>query len=245
MNPNIPAPISELLADLIYVSKLPSGNKLNIHYKHYSNYSIIESLKRSFWGENRRNTITWLNKLLDRSITLSNTYPNWRHFIINHVIELKNAVDNLKSSYHDDPDIISQLSVFNIRIDEIISAFNNNIHIMSNDVSKNISNNITPNIISNQTLNQNINSLPSPSLIQNPTSIQSPISVQSPKLNNQNIQSSKLPYAVVNSSPININNSNTSDGYDKYSKSDNYDKYSTPHSFKVDINDENDDEENV
>ena len=116
MDSNIPVAISELLEDLHYVAGLPNGSKLNIRYKHYSNYTIIDSLRRTFWGENRDATIKWLNELIDRSISLSIKYPEWKTEILKRVKSLDNTMNILKGSYNNDPAMLSKIEVFELRI---------------------------------------------------------------------------------------------------------------------------------
>lgn len=138
MDSNIPTAISELLEDLYYVAGLPNGSKLNIRYKHYSNYTIMDSLRRTFWRENRDATIRWLNELIDRSISLSIKYPEWKVEILNRIKMLDNTMIILKGSYNSDPAMLSKIEVFELRIKE--ENFLSSVYKATNPI--NIKNNI-------------------------------------------------------------------------------------------------------
>ncbi|MHB1910297.1 MAG: hypothetical protein ACYCQJ_15675 [Nitrososphaerales archaeon] len=115
---DIPPDVNNLLLDCFYVSDLHAGCKLNIGSRSYANSTVLDSVLRKLGGESRDKTISWLNSLVDRGVNLGHEYPSWRSQIIEALAGLKKSITGLKTTYHNDQWVVSQLQVLEKRIEE-------------------------------------------------------------------------------------------------------------------------------
>ena len=104
----MPRQVTELIVDLKFANGLPSGFRLSVHDRKYSNFSITESLNRTFWGESRIKTYNWINDLIDRAMDIGKRYPAWQKIIKEHVTDLKQPITILRQTYRDDPNMVTK-----------------------------------------------------------------------------------------------------------------------------------------
>lgn len=113
----IPPDIHSLILDCFYVSNLPTGCKLSISTRNYSHVNIMDSLTRRWSGESRYKSVGWINSLIDRGLTLSAQHEKWIPQITSALSGLKKSIVGLKSTYHNDPNIVSELTMIEKKID--------------------------------------------------------------------------------------------------------------------------------
>lgn len=120
MNP-IPPTLSELLIKLDVVGALGEGHKLCVESLSYvSAYSWYGAIYRSYYGEGRTRTLTFLNNLVSQTIQAMNEYYGTEFFglIIEALTKAKAGINNLISTYNIDPATASTLKLIrdNIQI---------------------------------------------------------------------------------------------------------------------------------
>lgn len=123
MNKNtnsIPVALQDLLVKLRVLSMIGAGNKLNI-----SNLSIIEkdswtgAFYRALTGENRKNTINYVNQIIDDSIKALGEYSDTEFcaLIVNALANAKMGIINLGTTYQNDLNFSAHIKVLTDNID--------------------------------------------------------------------------------------------------------------------------------
>jgi hypothetical protein len=117
---SIPSVLNGLLVKLRVLSKVKSGNKINISTLSFIDAnSWVGAGKRGIAGEDRKGLIQFLTVIIHDSIKAINDYRNTEFcsLVINHLAEAKLGLKNLTVTYSSDPNVVAQLEVFIANID--------------------------------------------------------------------------------------------------------------------------------
>lgn len=109
---SISAPLHELLVKLRFLSMIEDGKKINFGSLTFSNSgSLIDSMYRNITGENRKNLISHLLRIINQTISAINEYKDTEYckMIINHLASAKVGIQALIITYQGDPGIIAEL----------------------------------------------------------------------------------------------------------------------------------------
>jgi hypothetical protein len=125
-----PSDVEQLLVSLDFLAQTKSGNKINIKKMSFvSNESWSGSLLRTFHGESRERTVSFITHLIKHAIEILDKYSRdkesliFRDYILDKLAESKKGIANIRETYSDDPHFVSQL---NICIDNIDLQFRDN-----------------------------------------------------------------------------------------------------------------------
>ena len=116
----IPLPLSELLHKLAVLSLIEKDYKLNVNTLSFvSNESWYGAFSRYYYGESRKSLIEMLNKVIQQTIQAIQDYANTEFckLVINHLALARGGINNLRTTYDDDPNILAQLEIILENID--------------------------------------------------------------------------------------------------------------------------------
>jgi len=117
---SIPLTLNDLLVKLKILSMIERGNKINM-----GNMSFVQSSSwtgawyRSISGEGRKSLMVHLNQIIQQAINAISEYKNTEFcgLIVNHLAQSKIGIQNLSTTYKDDPSIVSQIEIYISNID--------------------------------------------------------------------------------------------------------------------------------
>jgi len=129
----MPSSAIELLTQLTFVGKIPSGSKVNVR-----NSTLIEaesnfgSVLRYMTGESRDNTITYIRNTITKAIEIIPTSdPITQSSLVDSLRHAVEGINNLTETYKDDVYYVSKLETEVKRIDHFIkwmSEQNHHVH---------------------------------------------------------------------------------------------------------------------
>jgi hypothetical protein len=111
---SIPPTLKELLTRLEFLTMIKKKRKLCMHDNTFVNSdSWIGACKRYLTGENRHDMISHINTIVERSIQAIKEYngTEFLSLILDKLLRARNGIANLKVTYKNAPDIVSQLVV--------------------------------------------------------------------------------------------------------------------------------------
>lgn len=111
---SIPATLNDLLVKLKILSMIERGKKINM-----GTMTFVEatswwgSFSRGLSGEGRKGLMVHLNQIVSQSITAINEYQNTEFckLVVNSLAEAKIGIQNLMTTYQNDPSIVAQIKV--------------------------------------------------------------------------------------------------------------------------------------
>ena len=133
MSINIPLPLSELLTKLQVISLLDKDQKLNVSDLSFTNSnSWSGSLYRYYYGESRKGLINMLSSVIQQTVQSINDYKNTEFIalVVTHLNDAREGVVKLKTTYANDPNVLSQLEIMLECID--LNLDRNRSHIVDN-----------------------------------------------------------------------------------------------------------------
>lgn len=111
----IPKDVISLLEKLYFLAKIKNGNKLNTVVIGIDNPdSWMDSFKRSIQGESRTRTIDYLQTVYDDLVAILKKYRDNANIIdkvLDNIGLAISGIENLKSTYQNDPFTLSKLQV--------------------------------------------------------------------------------------------------------------------------------------
>lgn len=111
----IPKDVISLLEKLYFLAKIKNGNKLNTVVIGIDNPdSWMDSFKRSIQGESRTRTIDYLQTVYDDLVLIIKKYKDNDiiiHKVLDNIGSAISGIENLKSTYQNDPFTLSKLQV--------------------------------------------------------------------------------------------------------------------------------------
>lgn len=117
---SIPVDLRELLVKLKFIAMIKRGIKINTHAMSFVNAnSWIGALKRGLNHENRKVTLSFIIGTVDLTIDSINKYADsvFLRNIINCLNKAKIGIDEIITTYRNDPEIIAKLDVCRDNID--------------------------------------------------------------------------------------------------------------------------------
>ena len=111
---SIPATLNDLFVKLQILSMIERGKKINMGSMTFVNgNSIYGALVRAFNGEGRRGLIVHLHQIIHQAISAIAEYKNTEFcgLIINYLSESKIGINNLITTYQNDPHTIAEINV--------------------------------------------------------------------------------------------------------------------------------------
>lgn len=111
---SIPVSLKHLLFKLHFLSQIDRGHKPNL-----SDMSLVEStswfgaLTRSFKGESRKTMLASTEKIIEETIEAINIYSSsdYLPLLIHRLYDARRGIDSLKTTYHNDHNTKSRISV--------------------------------------------------------------------------------------------------------------------------------------
>ena len=120
MSNYIPPTLKDLLVKLKIFSKLESGQKINIgNMTFVDSSSWLGAFNRGVSGEGRHSLVLYLDTIVQQAIIAITEYEETEFcaLIVNSLAELKIGIQNLRTTYQGDPNVIAQLDLCIISID--------------------------------------------------------------------------------------------------------------------------------
>ena len=117
---SIPATLNDLLVKLKILSMVERGKKINMGSMDFvDSNSWWGALKRSFTGEGRKSLMVHINQIIQQSITAISEYKDTEFctIIVNNLAQAKIGIQNLSTTYQDDPSIVAQINICISNID--------------------------------------------------------------------------------------------------------------------------------
>ena len=117
---SIPATLTDLLVKLKILSMVERDKKVNMGSMTFvDSNSWWGSFQRSLAGEGRKSLMVHLNQIINQAITAINEYKTTEFckIIVNHLAEAKIGIQNLQTTYQDDPHIVAQIATCVTNID--------------------------------------------------------------------------------------------------------------------------------
>jgi len=117
---SIPATLNDLLVKLKFLSMIERGKKINMGSMDFVDCnSWWGAFKRSLAGEGRKSLMVHINQIVQQAITAIGEYKDTEFcaLIVNNLAEAKIGIQNLSTTYQDDPNIVAQINVCVSNID--------------------------------------------------------------------------------------------------------------------------------
>lgn len=117
---SIPATLNDLLVILKFLSMIERGKKINMGSMDFVDCtSWWGTIKRSLAGEGRKSLMVHINQIVQQAITAISEYKDTEFctLIVNNLAEAKIGIQNLSTTYQDDPNIVAQINVCVSNID--------------------------------------------------------------------------------------------------------------------------------
>jgi len=117
---SIPATLNDLLVKLKILSMIERGKKINMGSMTFvDSSSWWGSFSRSLSGEGRKGLMVHLNQIVQQAITAISEYKDTEFcgLIVNNLAQAKIGIQNLSTTYQDDPSIVAQINVCVSNID--------------------------------------------------------------------------------------------------------------------------------
>jgi hypothetical protein len=122
---SIPTTLNDLLVKLKVLSMIERGKKINMRSMTFTDSSSwFGAFCRSFSGEGRNGLMVHLNQIVQQAISAINEYQNTEFccLVVNHLAQAKIGIQNLITTYQNDPSIVAQLEVcisnINLQLDK-------------------------------------------------------------------------------------------------------------------------------
>lgn len=117
---SIPIPLNDLLVKLKILSMIERGKKINMGTMTFTDSnSFLGSINRSLTGEGRKGLMIHLNQIIHQTICAINEYheTEFNKIVINHLSKAKVGIQNLITTYQEDPSIVAQIEICIANID--------------------------------------------------------------------------------------------------------------------------------
>lgn len=121
----IPSTLNDLLVKLKIFSMLERGKKINISSMTFvDSSSWIGAITRGVAGEGRRSLMIHLSQLVQQAIAAIGEYQGSEFcgLVVNHLAQAKIGIQNLITTYQEDPNIVAQLEIcianINLQLDK-------------------------------------------------------------------------------------------------------------------------------
>ena len=117
---SIPATLNDLLVKLKILSMIERGKKINMGSMTFvDSTSWWGSVSRSLSGEGRKGLMIHLSQIVQQAITAISEYKDTEFctLIVNHLAQAKIGIQNLSTTYQDDPSVVAQINVCVSNID--------------------------------------------------------------------------------------------------------------------------------
>ena len=117
---SIPKVLEEILVKLRVIAMIPQNNKINLNTMSFvDSKSLIGAVQRSFHGEGRKGLVIQLGQIIAQAIQAISDYKETDlcGLIVNLLAESKIGINNLSSTYQDDPNICAQFDIIRRNID--------------------------------------------------------------------------------------------------------------------------------
>ena len=152
----IPTGLRELFTKLTLISMVETHQKINLTSMSFvSTLSWYGSFSRYYNGESRKSLLDMLNLTISETIQTINDYSKTEFctLIVTHLAIAKRGIENLKTTYKDDPNIISQLEII---LENICIQLDKNSHLVQGDDDDVISDKEITNTVIDTTLLKSI-----------------------------------------------------------------------------------------
>jgi hypothetical protein len=119
INP-MPGVLVDLIARLEFLSMVERGQKINLHTMSFSDTnSWIAAFVRTLKGENRKSTLLHVNQLIQQTISCIEEFKDtsFIEIIVNKLAGAKQGIQNLSSTYSNDPNTVAQINALVVNID--------------------------------------------------------------------------------------------------------------------------------
>ena len=117
---SIPATLNDLLVKLKILSMIERGKKINMGSMTFvDSSSWWGSFSRSLSGEGRKGLMVHLNQIVQQAITAIGEYKDTEFcgLIVNNLAQAKIGIQNLSTTYQDDPSVVAQINICVSNID--------------------------------------------------------------------------------------------------------------------------------
>jgi len=117
---SIPGPLNDLLVKLKILSMVERGKKINMGSMSFvDSNSWWGSFHRSVSGEGRKSLMAHLNQIVQQAITSISEYKDTEFckIVVNNLADARVGIQNLVTTYQNDPSIVAQINVCVSNID--------------------------------------------------------------------------------------------------------------------------------
>lgn len=140
---SIPATLNDLLVKLRILSMIERGKKINMGSMTFvESSSWWGSFSRSLSGEGRKGLMVHLNQIVQQAITAISEYKDTEFcgLIVNKLAQAKIGIQNLSTTYQEDPSIVAQIDIcvsnINLQLEKNRSLLEGHQHIGLNGLNR-------------------------------------------------------------------------------------------------------------
>ncbi|SHO33368.1 Hypothetical protein BQ3484_300 [Cedratvirus A11] len=117
-----PEDLKSLIEKLTFVSKIPKGQKVNLRSMNFSeSSSLMTSVKRTLYCENRIEMVEFIDSCIKEANSMLLSSSNYA-LLISYLTKSIDGINNLMTTYRDDPYVVSKLEVCIKHIDLIVHS---------------------------------------------------------------------------------------------------------------------------
>ncbi|QIN54414.1 hypothetical protein [Cedratvirus kamchatka] len=117
-----PEDLKLLIEKLTFISKIPKGQKVNLRSMNFSeSSSLMTSMKRTLYCENRTEMVEFIDSCIKESNSMLLSFSDYT-LLISYLAKSIDGINNLMTTYRDDPYVVSKLEVCIKHIDLIVQS---------------------------------------------------------------------------------------------------------------------------